>query len=60
MDMNQVHTYARKLLEVHGPQAELEAANRLKQAENGGTAQEIDDWRRIRTAVRERKGAIAS
>lgn len=60
MDMRQVHTYARKLMEVHGAQAEVEAANRLKQAENAGDAAEIENWRRIRSAVRERRGSHVS
>lgn len=60
MDMNHIHAYARKLVEAHGQQAELEAASRLKQAESGGNPQEVENWRRIRSAVRERKGANAS
>lgn len=60
MDMRQVHNYARKLVESHGPRAEAEAANRLKQAENGGSSADVENWRRIRASVRERKGSHVS
>lgn len=60
MNMQQVHNYARKLVDSLGPQAELEATSRLKQAENGGSAEEVENWRRIRSAVRERKGSNVS
>jgi hypothetical protein len=60
MDMQQVHDFARKLIEAHGDAAEAEAAAKLQDAEKSGDKAEIDNWRRIRAAVRERKGAHES
>jgi hypothetical protein len=60
MDMNQVHSYARKLVETHGAKAEARAAAELKAAESAGDQDRIENWRRIRSAVRERKMAHVS
>jgi hypothetical protein len=60
MKMEQIHEYARKLIESHGAAAEAEAAARLKQAEQSGDAEKIQNWQRIRAAVRERKAAHVS
>lgn len=60
MKMEQVHSYARKLIESHGATAEAEAAARLKDAEQSGDAEKIRNWQRIRSAVRERKSAHVS
>ena len=60
MDMKQVHDFARKLVEAHGDRAEVEAAAKLRTAEEAGDAQEVENWTRIRAAVRERRGAHES
>ena len=60
MDMKQVHDFARKLVEAHGDKAEVEAAAKLRAAEEAGDAQEIENWTRIRAAVRERRSAHES
>lgn len=60
MDMQQVHNIARKLLEAHGAAAEAEVAAKLQAAEASGDKQEIENWTRIRAAMRERKPAHES
>ncbi|MEC9368627.1 MAG: hypothetical protein VX871_08030 [Pseudomonadota bacterium] len=60
MDMQQIHEYARRLVEVHGDKAELEAAARQKAAESSGDQAEASRWKRIRASVRERRGATVS
>lgn len=60
MDMKQVHDFARKLVEAHGERAEVEAAAKLRAAEDAGDKQEVENWTRIRAAVRERRGAHES
>ena len=60
MDMQQIHNFAKKLIDVHGGTAEAEAAAQLKSAEESGDAAKIENWRRIRAAIRERKPAHES
>jgi hypothetical protein len=60
MDMQQVHDFARKLIDAHGDAAEAEASAKLQAAEKAGDEAEIENWRRIRAAVRERRGAHES
>ncbi len=60
MDMQQVHNIARKLIEAHGASAEAEVASKLQAAEASGDEQEVDNWKRIRAALRERKPAHES
>lgn len=60
MDMEQIHNYAKKLIDTHGPAAEAEAAAKLQEAEKSGDKEQIENWRRIRAAVRERKPAHES
>ena len=60
MDMQQIHNFAKKLVDVHGAAAEAEAASQLKAAEESGDTDKIDNWRRIRAAIRERKPAHES
>lgn len=60
MDMQQVHHIAKTLIDAHGAAAEAEAASRLQAAEASGNDQEIENWRRIRAVIRERKPAHES
>lgn len=53
MDMAQIHQIARRLVEAHGRKAEVEAAERLKQAEQDKDAEQIELWKRVQSAVRE-------
>jgi len=52
-----VADYARALYEAHGDAAEAEAAQKMRAAEADGNAEELDQWRAIREAVRALRGA---
>lgn len=44
--------YANRLLQAHGDQAELEAAQKANEAERKNDAVQARDWQRIRSAIR--------
>ena len=52
-----VAEYARALYEAHGDKAEAEAAQKMTAAEEAGKAEEVEQWRAIREAVRALRGA---
>lgn len=52
-----VADYARALYEAHGDSAEAEAAQKMAAAEAVGNAEEADQWRAVREAVRALRGA---
>ena len=56
MHMTEVHAFARKLYEAHGPRAVAEAAQKASTLEAAGKVDEARDWRRIEAAIREMKG----
>lgn len=60
MEMSQVHNIARRLYDSHGPKAEAEAAQKLREAEQSGDQEQQTLWRRVRAAVQDMKGAHAS
>jgi hypothetical protein len=60
MDMNEIHDYARRLLEAHGDQAEKEAAQKAVECEQGGDKSQAYDWRRIQAAISTMRGPLAS
>lgn len=60
MNTADTHAYAKWLLETRGDKAELHAAEEQKRCETGGDAQEIENWRKIRAAIREMRGARES
>jgi hypothetical protein len=60
MDMSKVHSIAKRLVEAHGVKAELQVAQKLKEAESEGNDQKIELWRRVRSATQEMKPAHES
>ncbi|MBT8460195.1 MAG: hypothetical protein KJN60_11040 [Boseongicola sp.] len=60
MEMSKATEYARALYEAHGEKAEAEAAQRAKKHEDAGEADEAADWRAVRAAIRELRGAHES
>ncbi len=60
MQITEVHDYASRLLREHGDKAQLIAAQRVVECEKRGDRQEAADWRRIRDALKEMKGPLAS
>jgi hypothetical protein len=60
MQASEVHDYASRLLRDHGDKAQLIAARRAIECEKRGDKREAEDWRRIRDALKEMKGPVAS
>lgn len=60
MDMSQVHNIAKRLIDTHGLKAEVEAAEKLQDAEKAGDNEKIELWRKVRAAVQEMKPAHES
>lgn len=60
MEMAQVHSIAKRLYEAHGLKAEVEAAQKLQEAEQSGDEEQQELWRRVRAAVQDMKGAHTS
>jgi hypothetical protein len=56
MDMNEIHDYARRLLDAHGDKAEREASQRAAECDQQGDKDQARDWRRIQAAIREMRG----
>ncbi len=53
MQMLQVHDFARRLYAAHGDRAELEAAQKARNLEDGGDLSQAKTWRRIQRAIKE-------
>ena len=60
MNMNEIHDYARRFLGTHGEKAEAEAAQRAAYFEKQGDKRQVEDWRRIQTAISSMRGPHAS
>lgn len=59
MDMNEIHDYARRLLEAHGDKAEAEAAQKAAECDQKGEKSQANDWRRIQAAISQMRGPLA-
>ncbi|MDH3702244.1 MAG: hypothetical protein OEU46_13100 [Alphaproteobacteria bacterium] len=53
MNEKQISDYARRLRDSHGDKAELVAAQKAKDFEARNKADDAEDWKRIRAALRE-------
>ena len=60
MDATKIAEFARALYEAHGDKAEAEAAQKAKQHEDAGEEKEAAQWRAVRAAIREKRGAHES
>lgn len=60
MELSRVTEYARALYDAHGDKAEAEAAKKAMQSEEAGEEGEAADWKAIRAAIREIRGANQS
>ena len=60
MNAVEIHDSARMLYEAHGDKAEFEAAQKARQLEKSGDTKEAEEWRRIRKAIAEMRGAHVS
>ena len=57
MQTAQITEYARALYAAHGDKAEAEAAQKAKRFESRGDIGSADNWRAIRRAIKEYRGA---
>ncbi|MGB6426859.1 MAG: hypothetical protein WBF11_01950 [Methyloceanibacter sp.] len=56
MDMNEIHDYARRLLEAHGDKAEMEDAQKAAECEQQNDPLQANDWRRVQSAISQMRG----
>ncbi len=52
----EIHTYARQMLETHGPQAIAKAAERAIECEEHGKAEQAKEWRHVESALKMMRG----
>ena len=57
METSKISEYARALYDAHGDKAEAEAAQKAKHHEDAGEVKEAANWRAVRAAIREIRGA---
>jgi hypothetical protein len=55
----EIEEHARKLLEVQGPKAIVEAAQKARAFEEQGAEEQAVTWRKIETALRQMQGPRA-
>ncbi len=60
MRKSDAHEYAWQLMQSFGEKAEVEASRREREAQTAGRADEVENWERIRAAIREHRGAHES
>lgn len=56
MDAIQTAQYARALYASHGDKAEAEAAQKERECQEAGKADEARDWKAVRQAIRQLRG----
>lgn len=56
MHLENMHDYAKLLVDLHGDKAELQAARKARALEQDDQGKKLELWRRIRTAIREMRG----
>lgn len=56
MQQTQIHTCARQLMEMHGPQAIAKAAQRAAECEAEGKPEQADEWRHVEDALKMMRG----
>lgn len=60
MDSVQISELARMLIDAHGSQAIVVASQRQAEEERQGNNKEAENWRKVRSAIAERRGPHAS
>lgn len=56
MQETEIHTYARQLMETHGPKAIAKAAQRANECEAEGKLDQAKDWRHVEDALKMMRG----
>ena len=60
MNVLEIHDTARMLDEAHGDKAEFEAAQKARELIKEGDKKAAEEWKRVREAISEMRGAHAS
>jgi hypothetical protein len=60
MELSEIHDYARRLMEAHGPKAIAEAAQKARAFEEQNSAKQAKTWRDIQRALLLMRGPSAS
>lgn len=60
MRTQEIHDYARQLLEAHGEKAVAEAAQKASAHEKQGNSEQAQNWRHIEAALKAMRGPHAS
>jgi hypothetical protein len=60
MGLSEIHDYARRLMEAHGPKAIAEAAQKARAFEDRGDADQAKTWRDIEQALLLMRGPSVS
>jgi len=60
MRMEDIHEYARQMLETYGDKAEPMAQQKALAAEEAGNASEAETWQKVRASIREMRGSHVS
>jgi hypothetical protein len=60
MELSEVHDYARRLMEAHGPKAIAEVAQKARAFEEQGNAEQAKTWRDIEQALLLMRGPSVS
>lgn len=56
MQETEIHSYARQLMDTHGPQAIAKAAQRALDCENEGKTEQAKTWRHVEDALKMMRG----
>ena len=60
MELSEIHDYARRLMEAHGPKAIAEAAQKARAFEERGDTEQAKSWRDIEQALLLMRGPSVS
>lgn len=60
MQETEIHDYARQLLEAHGDNAVVEAAQKARRFEQEGETEQAQTWRQIESAIKSMRGPHVS
>lgn len=55
-----VHEYARMLLDLQGGKSQRTAAKKIKEFERSGDSEKVEQWSKIRLAIKEMRGPHVS
>lgn len=56
MEEAEIHDFARRLYNAHGPRAAAEAAQKARSCEESGKAEDAKAWRHVEAAIKQMLG----